>query len=144
MILPSWDAGLPILFVSGHGDIPTTVRTIKAGAEDFLPKPVPKKRLLDAIQRALARGEKLRERDHRIADLRSLLSRLTEREHEVFLLLAQGKPHKLIAHALGTSERTVKFHRHNIFEKTEVHSTAELAVIAERLELLSQTPNAQA
>ena len=127
---------LPIVFITGHGDIPTSVQTIKAGAEDFLAKPVPKERLLGAIERALARYEKMREQDSRIAALRSLHSRLTPREHEVFALLVRGKPHKQIAHALGTSERTVKMHRHSIMQKFEVQSLAELAVIAERLGLL--------
>jgi RNA polymerase sigma factor (sigma-70 family) len=127
---------LPIVFVTGHGDIPTSVRTIKAGAEDFLTKPVRKERLLEAIKRALVRYEEIREQDSRIAALRSLLSRLTPREREVFALLVRGNPHKQIAHALGTSERTVKMHRRNVMQKFEVQSLAELAVIAERLGLL--------
>ena len=128
---------LPIVFVTGHGDIPTTVQTIKAGAEDFLTKPVPKEKLLEAIGRALVRHEQMREQDTRIAALRSRLSRLTPREHEVFTLLVRGKPHKQIAYALGTSERTVKMHRHNVMQKFQVQSLAELAVAAERLGLLS-------
>ena len=127
---------LPIVFVTGRGDIPTSVRTIKAGAEDFLTKPVPKELLLAAIKRALDRSEEMRVQDSRIALLRSLLSRLTPREHEVFMLLVRGNPHKQIAHALGTSERTIKMHRHNVMQKFEVQSLAELAVIAERLGLL--------
>jgi len=128
---------LPIVFVTGHGDIPTTVKTIKAGAEDFLTKPVPKERLLEAIKHALVRYEEMRAKDGRIAMLRARHSRLTSREHEIFALLVRGNPHKQIAHALGTSERTVKMHRHNVMQKFEVQSLAELAVIAERLELMS-------
>lgn len=128
---------VPIIFVTGHGDIATTVQTIKAGAEDFLTKPVLKERLLEAIERALVRYDELREHDSRIAALRLLHSRLTPREHEVFALLVRGKPHKQIAYALGTSERTVKMHRHNVMQKFQVQSLAELAVIAERLALLS-------
>ena len=128
---------LPIVFVTGHGDIPMTVRTIKAGAEDFLTKPVLKEKLLEAIGRALIRHEQMREQDTRIAELRSLLSRLTPREQEVFTQLVRGKPHKQIAYALGTSERTIKMHRHNVMEKFQVQSLAELAVAAERLGLLS-------
>ncbi len=127
---------LPIIFVTGYGDIATTVRTIKAGAEDFLAKPVPKERLLEAIQRALVRYEEAQKKESRIVALRSLLSRLTPRERDVFALLVRGKPHKQIAHALGTSERTVKLHRHNVMQKFHVRSLAELAVIADRLELL--------
>ena len=123
---------LPIVFISGHGDIPTTVQTIKAGAEDFLTKPVSKEKLLPAIERALVRHEKMREQDSRITDLRSRLTQLTPREHEVFELLVRGKPHKQIAFALDVSERTIKAHRHNIMRKFHVQSLAELAVIAER------------
>jgi len=127
---------LPIVFVSGHGDIPTTVQTIKAGAEDFLTKPVEKERLLAAIARALARHGEMREQEGRISVLRMRLSRLTPREHEVLAMLVRGKLHKQIAHELGTAERTVKLHRHNLMQKFEVRSLAELAVIAERLGLL--------
>jgi FixJ family two-component response regulator len=127
---------LPIVFITGHGDIPTTVQTIKAGAEDFLTKPVLKEKLLEVIERALGRYQAIREQDGRIAALRSLFSRLTPREREVFGLLVRGKLHKQIAYALGTSERTVKLHRHNVMQKFQVRSLAELAVIAERLGLL--------
>jgi FixJ family two-component response regulator len=128
---------LPIVFVTGHGDIPTTVQTIKAGAEDFLTKPVLKEKLLEVIRRALIRHEQIREQDTQTTALRSRLSCLTPREHEVFTLLVRGKPHKQIAYALGTSERTVKMHRHNVMQKFQVQSLAELAVAAERLGLLS-------
>jgi RNA polymerase sigma factor (sigma-70 family) len=128
---------LPIIFITGHGDIPTSVQAIKAGAEDFLTKPVAKDQLIDVIKRALRRYEDRRERDARLATLRSRLSRLTSREREVFGLLVRGKPHKQIAYALGTSERTIKLHRHNVMEKLQVQSLAELAVIAERLGLLA-------
>lgn len=128
---------LPIIFITGHGDIPTSVQVIKAGAEDFLTKPVAKDQLIDVIKRALRRYEDRRERDARLATLRSRLSRLTSREREVFGLLVRGKPHKQIAYALGTSERTIKLHRHNVMEKLQVQSLAELAVIAERLGLLA-------
>jgi FixJ family two-component response regulator len=127
---------LPIVFVTGHGDFPTTVQTIKAGAEDFLTKPVLKETLLRAIEQALVRYGDMREQDSRMAVLRSLRSLLTPREHEVFALLVRGKPHKQIAYALGTSERTVKLHRHNVMRKFRIQSLAELAVIAERLGLL--------
>ena len=127
---------LPIVFISGHGDIPTTVQTIKAGAEDFLTKPVEKERLLAAIARALARHAEMREQEGRTAALRMRLSRLTPREREVLAMLVRGRLHKQIAHELGTAERTVKLHRHNLMQKFEVRSLAELAVIAERLGLL--------
>ena len=129
--------GLPIIFVTGDGDIPTSVQTIKAGAEDFLTKPIPKERLLKAIERALLHFEEMRKRGSRVAVLRSRFRRLTPREHEIFTLLARGWPHKKIAHSFGTSERTIKFHRHNVMQKLEVQSLAELVVVAERLGLLA-------
>jgi len=129
----------PIIFLTGHGDIPTSVRTIKAGAEDFLTKPVGKARLLETIERALAHGEAARERDSRTEALRSTMARLTTREFDVFALLARGKPHKQIAYALGISERTVKFHRRNVLQKFGARSLADLAVAADRLGLLSES-----
>jgi RNA polymerase sigma factor (sigma-70 family) len=127
---------LPIVFLTGHGDIPTSVQAIKAGADDFLTKPVSKEKLLRAIEHALAHGEQVREQDRQVAILRSLVAELTPREREVFDLLVCGKPHKQIAYALGTTERTVKMHRHNLMRKCQVQSLADLAVIAERLGLL--------
>ena len=129
---------LPVVFISGHNDIPTTVKTIKAGAEDFLTKPVDKDRLFDAIERALARYEEIRVNDQQVAALRSQVSRLTPREAEVFRLLVRGKLHKQIAFTLGVSERTIKSHRHGIIEKLQVRSLADLAIIAERLGLLAE------
>jgi RNA polymerase sigma factor (sigma-70 family) len=127
---------LPVIFITGHGDIATSVHAIKNGAEDFLTKPVTKDKLIEAIERALRRYEVTRAQDARVATLHSLLSRLTPREREVFTLLVRGKPHKQIAYALGTSERTIKLHRHNVMQKFQVQSLAELAVIAERLGLI--------
>jgi len=124
---------LPIVFLTGHGDVPTSVRAIKAGAEDFLIKPVPKKNLLAAIERALNRFEERRDHDSRIAALRSLVSSLTPREHEVFALVVCGKLNKQIAVELGISERTVKAHRSTVMEKFNVQSVAELSRIAEQL-----------
>jgi RNA polymerase sigma factor (sigma-70 family) len=127
---------LPIVFLTGYADIGTSVRAIKAGAEDFLTKPVPKKDLLAAIERALNRYEEMREHDSRIATLRSLVSRLTPRENEVFALVVRGMPNKQIAHQLGIGERTIKAHRQQVMEKCEVQSLAELVLIAERLGML--------
>jgi FixJ family two-component response regulator len=129
---------LPIVYVTGHGDIPMTVRAIKAGAEDFLTKPVSKEQLASAIRGALTHSETTRERDNQIGALRFLVARLTAREYEVFGHLVRGKSHKKIANTLGTSERTIKFHRHNVLEKLQVHSLADLAIIAERLGILSK------
>src|SRR5262249_11288803 len=101
---------LPIVFITGHGDIPTSVQTIKAGAEDFLTKPVRKEKLLEVVERSLSRFEELQEQEQKLSALRALHSLLTPRENEVFSLLVLGKPHKQIAYELGTSERTVKMH----------------------------------
>ena len=129
---------LPIVFVSAHGDIPTTVQTIKAGAEDFLTKPVTKDKLLKTIEHALARCEATQAQEERISLIQSLFAQLTPREREVFDLLVRGKPHKQISHHLGISERTVKLHRHQLVEKLKARSLADLAVIAERLGLLPE------
>jgi FixJ family two-component response regulator len=131
---------LPIVFLTGHGDIPTSVRAIKAGAEDFLPKPVSKKTLIDAIQRALARYEETCERNLRLGALRALMASLTPRENQVFALIVRGKLNKQIAHDLGASERTIKAHRHAVMQKLKVQSLAEAVSMAERLGMLA-TPS---
>jgi FixJ family two-component response regulator len=123
---------LPIVFVTGHGDIQTSVRTIKAGAEDFLTKPVSKDQLLDAIQRAIARGEVSRARAELINIARSRVERLTPREREVFILMVRGLLNKQIAYELGTTVRTIKAHRKMVLLKCEVRSVAELVILAQR------------
>jgi FixJ family two-component response regulator len=131
----------PIIFMTGHGDIPTSVRAIKAGAEDFLSKPVSKKTLLEAIQRALVRFAGIREIEDQLNSFRSLIATLTPREGEVFSLMVRGKLNKQIAHLLGTSERTIKAHRHMVMQKLQVQSFAEAVSIAERVGLLTTTPS---
>jgi FixJ family two-component response regulator len=130
-------SSLPIVFLTGHADTPTTVRTIKAGAEDFLTKPVQSEQLLGAIERALARHTAERGDRRKLGDMRTLLARLTPREREVFGLVVRGKLNKQIAHELGTTERTIKAHRHQVMEKMKVQSLAELVAIAERLGLIT-------
>jgi len=127
---------LPIIFLTGHPDVRTTVRTIKAGAEDFLTKPVSSEQLIDAIERAMARHETSLSQRHKLDALRELLATLTPRERQVFELMVRGKINKQIAHELGTTERTIKAHRHQVMEKTRVNSLAELVSLAERLGLL--------
>jgi len=127
---------LPIVFLTGHGDIPTSVRAIKAGAEDFLTKPVAKDRLLDTIKRALDHAGQSRARTEHVDALLALVSSLTPREKQVFALVVRGMLNKQIAHELGTSERTVKAHRHMVMEKCRVRSVAELVMIAERTGML--------
>ena len=128
----------PIIFLTGHGDIPTTVHAIKSGADNFLTKPVPKAALIDAIERALVRFTQEREQRDRLKNLKQLVSRLTPRESEVFALIVRGKLNKLIAHSMNTTERTIKAHRHKIMQKLEVRSLAEAVSIAERLGMLQQ------
>ncbi|KYH01805.1 response regulator [Bradyrhizobium sp. DOA1] len=135
--LASRGCHLPIVFISGHGDIPTTVQTMRAGAEDFLTKPISQTHLLGAIDRALARVEGIRGLRAQKAILTARLETLTPRERQVFDLLVRGLPHKQISHLLGISDRTVKLHRHEVVRKLHVRSLAELAAIAERLGLLS-------
>ena len=126
---------LPIVFLSGHGDIATTVQTIKAGAEDFLTKPVSKEKLLEAIDRALVRYREIQNHDEQISVFAAILAN-SRRVSGRSLTYGAGNPHKQIAYALGISERTVKLHRHAVIGKLRVCSLAELAVIAERLGLL--------
>jgi FixJ family two-component response regulator len=127
----------PIIFMTGHGDISTSVRAIKAGAEDFLPKRVSKQTLLETIERALIRYAAIQQHQDQLGSFRSLVSTLTPRENEVFALMVRGKPNKQIAFALGTSERTVKAHRHMVMQKLQVRSFAEVVSIAERIGLLA-------
>ena len=127
---------LPIVFVTGYADTPTTVRAIKAGAEDFLTKLASSEQLIDAIERAMARYEAARHQRSEFNSLRGLVATLTPRERQVFNLIVRGKINKQIAHELGTTERTVKAHRHQVMEKMQVHSLAELVSNAERLGML--------
>ncbi|BBC01089.1 RNA polymerase sigma factor (sigma-70 family) [Bradyrhizobium japonicum] len=124
---------LPIVFLTGYADTATTVQAIKAGAEDFLTKPIASEQLIEAINRAAARHELARGRRTRLDSLRALLARLTPRERQVFDLIVRGRINKQIAHELGTTERTIKAHRHQVMEKMQVQSLAELVSIAEQL-----------
>jgi RNA polymerase sigma factor (sigma-70 family) len=130
---------LPIIFLTGHGDIPTSVKAIKAGAEDFLTKPVTREQLLASIERAIARHERTKQQRDRVDSLRSLAGKLTPRESEVFKLVILGKMNKQIAHELGTTERTVKAHRQRVMQKLQVQSLAELVSIGERIGVLSES-----
>jgi FixJ family two-component response regulator len=129
----------PIIFLTGRGDIPISVHAIKAGAEDFLTKPVSSKILLPAIDRALARYQSLQSNRDQLSSFKSLAATLTSRESEVFALIVRGKMNKQIAFQLGLSERTIKVHRHMVMQKLNVRSLAEVVSIAERLGLLSQS-----
>jgi FixJ family two-component response regulator len=124
---------IPIIFLTGHGDLPSSVRAVKAGAEDFLAKPAPSDVLADAIKRALERYDETELRASQQRKQRDLLSRLTPRELEVLRHVVAGKMNKQIAFRIGASERTVKAHRHNVMQKLEVESVAELVLLADSL-----------
>jgi FixJ family two-component response regulator len=132
----------PIVFLTGHGDVSTTVRAIKAGAEDFLTKPVPQQALLDSIGRAFARYKVERTRQDWMKAARSLLDSLTPREREVFEFVVRGRMNKQTARALGITERTIKAHRQRIFDKLGAQTIGDLVLLAERLGILHDSPGA--
>jgi FixJ family two-component response regulator len=121
---------LPVIFLTGHGDIPTSVQAMREGAEDFLTKPVKKETLFPAIQRALARDARDREERGRRRDLRSRFDALTPREREVLAHVLRGQLNKQIAGDLAAAERTIKAHRANLMIKLQARSVAELAHLA--------------
>lgn len=133
-------SALPIVFLTGYADVPTTVRAIKAGAEDVLTKPVSSEQLLRVIAHALAHQEATRDVKRRIDTHRQLLATLTPRERQVFERVVHGKINKQIAQQLGATERTIKAHRHRVMEKMRVQSLAELVSIAERLGVMVSDP----
>ncbi len=122
---------LPILFLTGHGDIPTTVQAMRRGADDFLTKHAPKADVIAAVNRALAHDEEQRAERVRREALRQPFALLTDREREVLRHVVQGRLNKQIAADLGIHERTVKLHRTNVTTKLQVHSVAELTRLVE-------------
>jgi FixJ family two-component response regulator len=124
---------IPIIFMTGHGDIPMSVRAMKGGAVDFLTKPFRDQEMLDAVVTAIERDRKRRETDKMIADLQALLETLTPREREVFTLVSSGLMNKQIAAELGLAEITVKIHRGHIMKKMGARSLADLVRKAETL-----------
>jgi RNA polymerase sigma factor (sigma-70 family) len=122
---------IPIIFITGHGDIPMTVKAMKAGAIEFLTKPIREQDLLDAVRIALERDRARREHGSRTADLRARFEALSPREQEIMGLVAAGMMNKQVAAEIGISEVTVKVHRHNLMKKLGAKSLAELVRIAD-------------
>jgi len=125
---------MPIIFITGHGDIPMSVRAMKAGAVEFLTKPFRDQDLLDAVRIALEKDHERRERKKEVSDLKERYNSLTTREHEVISMVVSGRLNKQIADQLGTAENTVKVHRSRAMEKMHAQSVAELVKMLGKLE----------
>ena len=124
---------LPTVFITGHGDIPTTVQAMKGGAVDFLPKPFREEQIVRAVTEALARSRELFATEREDAALRVRYQSLTPRERDVFALVADGLLNKIVADRLGIAERTTKIHRARVMDKMGAHSLADLVRMADRL-----------
>jgi FixJ family two-component response regulator len=127
------DEQIPIIFITGHGDIPMTVQAMKSGAVEFLTKPFREQELLDAVRRAIDSDRAARLRRAKLADLRRRYESLTPREREVMGRVVRGMPNKQIAGEIGTAEKTVKVHRGHIMQKMGAQSLAELVQMSQRL-----------
>lgn len=134
--LSSANIQLPIIFITGHGDIPMSVQAMKGGAIEFLPKPFRDQDLLDAINVGLAHDRAWLEKEKAQASLRARFESLTPREREVMALVVSGRLNKQIAFELGVSEITVKVHRGQVMQKMSAASLPELALMADKLELV--------
>jgi FixJ family two-component response regulator len=128
---------LPVIFVTGHADIPMTVRAMKAGAVEFLTKPFREQELLEAVQRAISRHRQTRDQRASMRVLQSRYELLTPREREVYPLVAGGLLNKQVAAELNASEKTIKVHRGQLMQKMEAHSLSDLIRMAEQLGVLS-------
>ncbi len=134
------EAQLPIIFITGYGDIPMSVRAMKAGAVEFLTKPFRDQDLLDAIQLGLAHDRARRENDKDLVSLRRRFASLSPREREIVIQVARGRLSKQIAHDIGIAEATVKVHRSRAMQKMQAGSLPELGRMADKLKLVPDTP----
>ena len=132
---------LPIIFVTGHGDIPMSVQAMKHGAIEFLTKPFRDQDLLDAIHLGLSRDRARREQERTLADLRTRFASLSPREREIVIEVARGRLSKQIAHDMGIAEATVKVHRSRAMQKLKAGSLPELGQMADRLKLVVDGPH---
>ena len=132
--LAARDCHMPIIFITGHGDIPMSVRAMKAGAVEFLTKPFRDQDLLDAVRIALEKDRERRERKKEVSDLKGRFNSLTPREQKVISMVVSGMLNKQIADQLGTAENTVKVHRSRGMEKMRAQSVAELVKMIDKLE----------
>jgi FixJ family two-component response regulator len=141
------DIQLPVVFITGHGDVPMSVQAMKSGAIEFLLKPVREQELLDAIRRGIERDRQRRDQDKALASLRRRFESLTAREREIMLLVTRGLLNKQIAGELGLSEVTVKVHRGHVMQKMQAKSLADLVRMSDKLQIApaaAQAPDTKA
>jgi FixJ family two-component response regulator len=131
------DYNLPVVFLTGHGTVPASAKAFKAGAVDFLEKPIEEKDLLEAVSRGIEKHRHLRQEHDELKRLRALLDTLTSREREVFRLVVSGMLNKQVAFDLGITEKTIKVHRAHVMEKMGAESLADLVRFAEKLRIQS-------
>jgi len=131
------ETALPVIIVTGHGDLPMAVRAMQAGALDFIEKPYDEERLFESVELALLTSKQEADRLHAVAELKERFDNLTPREREVLVEVAFGHPNKVVAHKLGISARTVEIHRARVVEKMQARSLSHLVRMAMQLDLLT-------